>query len=153
VLVTDPNHANLRRGRSVGVPTFYGEFLGEAAEQSVEVLEYRTVLPATDDDAYSTLVVSDLGPEFGRDEVWRLARSTENRSRHALPPDLSGRTIGEGRTFDHFEGLLSEGWSVRLTRLTAGLDFEMWRERWPHALSIGVLRSWGDVTLLPETPA
>ncbi|WP_373503661.1 cation:proton antiporter [Aestuariivirga sp.] len=152
VLVTDPNHANLRRARTIGIPTFYGDILGEAAEHSVEFLEYRTVLAASDNDAYNTLVVADLGPEFGRDEVWRLARPTENQSRHALPPSLSGRVIGEGRTFDHFECLMSEGWSVRLTRMTDEFDFEMWRERSPDARLLGVLLSTGKVTFLPETP-
>ena len=87
VLVTDPNRANLRHARSAGIPTFYGDILGEAAEHSVEFLEYRTVLAATDNDAYNTLVVADLGPEFGRDEVWRLARPTENQ----VPPRPSAQ--------------------------------------------------------------
>ncbi|MGI1664201.1 cation:proton antiporter [Palleronia sp. KMU-117] len=152
VLVTDPNRTNLRRARSAGIPTFYGDILGEAAEHSVEFLEYRTVLAATDNDAYNTLVVADLGPEFGRDEVWRLARPTDNRSRHALPPSLSGRVIGGGRTFEHLEGLMSEGWTVRLTRMTDEFDFEMWRERVPDALLLGVLLPTGEVTFLPEAP-
>ncbi|WP_068307329.1 cation:proton antiporter [Aliiruegeria sabulilitoris] len=117
-LITDPNRANLQRARDAGIPTFYGDILGEAAEHSVEFIEYRTVLAATNNDAYNTLVVADLGPEFGRARVWRLARSKENRARHALPPGLAGRSIGEGRTQEYLDDLVKQGWSMRVTRIT-----------------------------------
>ena len=152
VLVADPNRTNLLRARTDGIPTFYGDILGEAAEHSVEFLEYRTVLAATDNDAYNTLVVADLGPEFGRDQVWRLARSQENRSRHALPPGLAGRSIGEGRTCEFLDGLIAVGWTIRLTRLTEEFDFDMWREGAPDAVLLGVQKPDGGLTFLADAP-
>lgn len=153
VLIADPNRASLTKARTEGVPTFYGDILGEAAEHSVEFLEFRSVLAATDNDAYNTLVVADLGPEFGRDQVWRLARSKETQARHALPPGLAGRSIGEGRTFEHLDGLVAQGWTVRLTRITEEFDFAMWREKSPEALLLGVLRPDGALAFLPQEPA
>lgn len=133
VLVADPNRANLQMARAQGIPTYYGDILGEAAEHTIELLEYRTVLAATDNDAYNTLVVANLAPEFGRNHVFRLTRSKESQSSHALPPSLSGRSIGEGRTFRNLEAAIEAGKSIRLTRLTAEFDFDRWRAMEPDA--------------------
>ena len=64
VLVTDPNRDHLRSARAAGVPTYYGDVLGEAAESNVEFLAYRYILAASDNDAYNTLVATDIAPAY-----------------------------------------------------------------------------------------
>ncbi|SIN88421.1 cation:proton antiporter [Vannielia litorea] len=150
VLVSDTNHANLRHARAAGLPSFYGDILGEAAEHSVEFLEFSTVLAASDNDAYNTLVVTDLGPEFGRDRVWRLPRSKENRERHALPSGLSGRSIGEGRTLEALNGALRDGAIVKISRLTEQFGLADFIEQWPEAIPLAVLREDGRIEFRSE---
>ncbi|WP_343082061.1 sodium:proton antiporter [Ostreiculturibacter nitratireducens] len=150
VLVTDPNHGRLYRARAAGVPTFYGDILGEAAEQSVEHLHYETLIAASDNDAYNTLVATDLAPEFGRAKVWQIARAKEGKARHALPTQLGGRSFGSGRTHSEFEALMTEGWVFRVTRLTEEFGYEDWREKRPGAILLGRLSEKGEFSFVRE---
>ncbi len=148
VLVCDPNHAHLIRPRTAGVPTFYGDILSEAAERQVELLTYRTIVAATDNDAYNTLVTTDLAPEFGRDNTFQIGRQRAGNSRHALPTQLGGRPFGNGRTYDEFEAVMHEGWSFRMTRITEEFGFAEWRGRRPDAILLARIAKDGEVRFL-----
>ncbi|OWY07129.1 cation:proton antiporter [Thioclava sp. IC9] len=145
VLITDPNHAHLIRPRANGLKTFYGDILGEAAEDKVELMAYSTLLAATDNDAYNTLVATDLAPELGRDKVWQVPRQKDDRERHALPTQLGGRRFGEGRTLEGWETLLAEGWRFRVTRITEEYTLAQWREKRPKAKPVMVVAKSGDL--------
>ncbi|SLN45418.1 K(+)/H(+) antiporter NhaP [Aquimixticola soesokkakensis] len=151
VLVIDPNRARLSRARSAGLPVFYGDVLSEAAEDNLEFMIYETVIAATENDAYNTLVTSDLGPEHGRENVWQIARENAEKSRHALPNQIGGRPFGGGYTFRQLEDLMIEGWTVKFTRLTEEFTFEQWKDTRPEAVLIGRLDLEGKLRqLLPE---
>ena len=94
MLLTDPNYGRLMRARVEGVPVFMGDILSEAAEENLELVRYDTLVAATDNDAYNTLVATDLGPEFGREKVFQVAREKRESARHALPATLGGRSFG-----------------------------------------------------------
>ncbi|TNE69677.1 MAG: sodium:proton antiporter [Rhodobacteraceae bacterium] len=143
VLVADPNHARLLRPRTAGLPVFYGDILGEAAEDSLEILSFETLIAATENDAYNTLVATDFGSEFGRDQVWQIAREKGERARHSLPSQLGGRPFGAGKTFGELEELMKQGWRITATPLTEDYGFDQWKEDRPHALLLGRLVSGG----------
>jgi hypothetical protein len=145
VLVTDWNLGHLRFARAAGLPIFYGDILSEAAENKVEFIGYSTILAATDNDAYNTLVATDLAPEFGRDKVWQLPRMKSESQRHSLPVTLGGRRIGDGRTYDDYEALMAEGWTIRTTKLTEEYSFEVWREDRPASVLLCVIAASGDL--------
>jgi len=147
VLMTDPNHGHLRPARGQGIPTFYGDILSEAAEQNIELVSYATLVAATDNDPYNTLVATDLAPEFGRENVYQLTREKESRARHALPSTLGGRAFAQGKTYAEFEGLIRDGWEFRLTRLTAAYTLEHWRAEMTDALLVLVIQPSGDLRL------
>ena len=73
---------------------FYGDILSEAAESKVEFFGFVTILTATDNDGYNTLVATDLLSEFGRDKVWQLPRMKSDSPRHSFPVTLAARHIG-----------------------------------------------------------
>ncbi|TQS72431.1 sodium:proton antiporter [Rhodobacteraceae bacterium] len=150
VLVTDPNHAHLIRPRAAGLKTFYGDILGEAAEDTVELMAYSTVLAATDNDAYNTLVATDLGAELGRAQVWQTARLKEDRKRHTLPTQLGGQPFGDGRTFDTFRDMVRDGWTFRITRLTEEFTIEDWRERRPGAIPVLRITPRGELRFVDK---
>lgn len=141
VLITDPNHDHLRIARSVGVKTFYGDILGEAAEHSVEFLAYDSILAASDNDAYNTLVATDLAPEFGRESIWQLARNKEDGARHALPNQLGGQAIDGNRTLSKYLELLADGWIFRTTRLTEEYRLEAWKAAREGAIPLAVVQN------------
>lgn len=139
VLITDTNRDHLRTARAVGVQTFYGDILGEAAEHNVEFIAYGAILAASDNDAYNTLVATDLGPEFGRETIWQLARHKEDRARHSLPTQLGGRPLQSNRTLGQYLDLLADGWIFRTTRLTSEYSLAAWREARPGAVPLAVV--------------
>lgn len=131
VLMTDPNFGNLRAARVAGVPTFSGDILSEAAEQRLEFVSYATLVAATDNDAYNTLVATDLAPEYGRDNVFQVNRERGESARHQLPQTLGGRMFGPDLTHAGLEQLIREGWRFRTTRLTEAFTFDDWRAEAP----------------------
>ncbi|MGR3461771.1 MAG: cation:proton antiporter [Roseovarius sp.] len=136
VLVSDPNHARLRAARAAGLDTFFGDILSEAAENRVELVIFGQVVALTDNDAYNTLVTTDLAPEFGRDNVFQLRRAREEDARHALPATLGGKRIGGALDYRTLARRMTDGWRVRTTRLSADYTAENWRTDNPEAVPL-----------------
>ena len=139
VLVSDPNRDHLRSARTAGVPTYYGDVLGEAAEMNVEFLAYSYILVASDNDAYNTLVATDLAPDFGREAIWQVAREKDDRPRHSLPSQLGGREFADGRTLADLNAMLADGWVFRTTRLSGEYSLDDWRAARPGAVPLVTL--------------
>jgi hypothetical protein len=72
-LIVDNNWNELSNARAAGIPTHYGEILSETAEFSLDLVGYGTLLAATDNDAYNTLVLKDYAFDFGRQNVFQIA--------------------------------------------------------------------------------
>jgi len=142
--MTDPNYGHLRAARAAGLATFSGDILSTAAEHRVELVSYATVVAATDNDAYNTLVATDLAPEFGRENVFQVTRHGKDNARRQLPATLGGRSFGPDLTNDGFEDLVNDGWTFRVTRLSDEFTLEDWRASRPDAHMIAWI-SAGDV--------
>lgn len=150
VLITDPNHGHLRAARIANIPTFSGDILSEAAEHRLEWVGYQTVLVATDNDAYNTLVATDLSPEFGRDNVFQITREKSESARHQLPKTLGGKPFGTGETYAGLQALIAQGWTYRVTRLTAEYGFSDWREKRPNAKLLARVSAAGEVKFISK---
>lgn len=148
VLIADANRARLRSAREAGLPVFFGDILSEAAEHGVEITSYGRVLAVSDNDAYNTLVATDLGPEFGRDNVFQLKRAKQDSRRHALPSTLGGRAIAGGLTYLDLASKMSAGWRVRATNLTEEYTFENWRAANPDAIVLAEHDEGGDLRVI-----
>ncbi|MGV6813151.1 MAG: cation:proton antiporter [Brevirhabdus sp.] len=148
VLLSDPNHGHLRAARIAGLPTFFGDILSEAAEQHVELVGFATLVAATDNDAYNTLVTTDLAPEFGRDNVYQVVPEKAESARHALPATLGGRAFACGRSFSETESLMAEGWSFAQSELREGDTLDTWRAAHPQALLMARVLPSGEIGLL-----
>ena len=148
VLMTDPNYGHLRAARAAGISTFSGDILSEAAEERLELVSYETLVAATDNDAYNTLVATDLAPEFGRDNVFQVMRERSDNTRHQLPRTLGGRMFGPEETHTGMDKLISDGWTFRVTRLTDEFTFEDWRAEQPHAHLVARLAPGGVIKLI-----
>lgn len=133
VLMTDPNYGNLRAARTAGLSTFSGDILSEAAEERLELVSYETLVAATSNDAYNTLVATDLAPEFGRDNVFQVMRTKSDNARHQLPRTLGGAKFGPEETHEGMNRLVRDGWTFRVSRLTEEHGFDEWRKMHPDA--------------------
>lgn len=98
VIFSDANRGRLLGARRLGIEVFGGDILSDAAEHQVELLNYRTNIAATENDACNILVATDFGPEFGRETCWQIARAKSENARHAPPAQLGGRLFAGART-------------------------------------------------------
>ncbi len=145
VLMTDPNFGHLRGARTAGVPTFSGDILSEAAEHRLEFINYGTLVCATDNDAYNTLVATDLAPEYGRENVFQITREKSDSARHQLPATLGGRKFGPELGYQALEDLVWKGWTFRLTPLSEEFGFADWRAAHPGSHLLGMLSEKGTI--------
>jgi hypothetical protein len=136
VMIVDPNHAHLRGAREAGLPVFYGDILSEAAEHRIDHVAYETLICATDNDAYNTLVATDLAPEFGRDHVYQIKRVREASARHALPVTLGGKALAMDESFFEVNARITKGWELRVTALSDAFTVEDWRTKNPEAIAL-----------------
>ena len=148
VLMTDPNFAHLRGARTAGISTFTGDILSEAAENRLEFINYGTLVCATDNDAYNTLVATDLAPEYGRENVFQIRREKSDSARHQLPSSLGGRRFGPDESFLGLERLIADGWTVRVTPLSESFSLEDWRAERPDSLILGYIPDGGSIQFI-----
>ncbi len=148
VLVADTNSRYLNEARDVSIPTFHGDILSEAAEHSVELVAYRTVVAATENDAYNTLVATDLAPEFGRAHAYQVARITPDGARHALPATLGGRRFGANDTIVALNRRIEKGWTFDVSRLGSDQGLAVWRETHPDAVAIAEVTPQGELRMI-----
>lgn len=148
VLMTDPNFGHLRRARSAGIPTFSGDILSEAAEHRLEFINYGTLVAATDNDAYNTLVATDLSPEYGRENVFQIMREKSESARHQLPRTLGGQRFGPDMPYRDLENLVADGWTFRVTRLSDEFGFDAWRAEHTDSVLLGWLPDGGSIKLV-----
>lgn len=148
VLMTDPNFIRLRKARAAGIDTFSGDILSEAAEQRVELVSYATLIAATENDAYNTLVTTDLAPEFGRENVFQVMREKSESSRHQLPRTLGGRPLGLDATHTELRQLVAEGWQFRSSRLSEEFTLEDWRNESPDARLLAQITTGGEIKFM-----
>ena len=151
VIIVDPNITHLRAAREAGLDTFYGDVLSEAAEERVEFMSFEKLICASDNDAYNTLVATDLAPEFGRENVLQVKRVRDTSSRHVLPATLGGKAFGADETFFEVNAAIAGGAVFRVTRLTEEFTLEDWRATQPEAVPMAELTPNRTLRLLgPE---
>ena len=118
VVISDTNHRNLRSARDLGVPVFYGDVLSEAAEHMLELHRYDYTIALSENEAYNTLVTTDLAPEFGRNNIFQLRRDREHSSRHELPSTLGGRPFLGDETYSSSLDKILLDWRMGVTRIS-----------------------------------
>ena len=142
-MIVDRNWFRLRSARDAGLKVYHGEILSETAEHTLDLGAYGAVLAATDNDGYNALVGTDLGPEFGRGQVFQVGRCDETEGRRALPATLGGRAFAEGLPYEDFARLEAAGWAFRVTKLTEEFDLNDYLARNEGAKILGRIKESG----------
>jgi NhaP-type Na+/H+ or K+/H+ antiporter len=148
VMISDPNRSHLRDAREAGLNIYTGDILSEGAEHRLDLMAYATVVAATDNDAYNTLVATDLAPEFGRENVYQLNREASDNARYALPPKLGGQAVAAGETYWEVQRRMWDGWEFRTTTLSDEFTLQDWYDRNPEGIPIADIGPRGTLRLL-----
>ncbi|MBP0482976.1 cation:proton antiporter [Sagittula salina] len=148
VIIADTNHGRLRQAREAGVPVFSGDILSEVAEERVELMAFEKIIAASGNDAYNTLVATDLGPEFGRDNVYQLKRVKQTATRHALPATLGGRALALEQTFMEANAQIAGEAEFRVSTLSEEWTLKDWRAMLSDAVALAELTPGGRLRIL-----
>ncbi len=143
VLVADRNWFRLRPVRLASIESFHGEILSEAAEHTIDINRYGTLIAATDNDGYNALVCTDFGPEFGRNNVFQIGRHEALEGERDMPVTLGGRTFGAGLSFEEFAAKRREDWVFSRTRIGAEYGFEQYLKDREDSVILGIIRDKG----------
>ncbi|RKQ69791.1 sodium/proton antiporter (CPA1 family) [Litorimonas taeanensis] len=120
VTVADTNWRRLRGARLEGHTTFYGEVLSENADYSLDHSAFTSLIAATPNDAYNSLVCVEFAPELGRHRVFQVPGSDNDESdSDTIAFTSRGRTLtSRGRSFDSLTRDWWGGWRFRSTNLS-----------------------------------
>ncbi|MDN7244836.1 cation:proton antiporter [Planococcus shenhongbingii] len=128
VLIVDSAWGRLRLAREEGVPNFNGEILSEHTEYEKDLTPYETMIVASENDSYNSLVTSNFVPKLGRTHLFQTAIHIGNpKDFHA---SLSGKTLfGPEWNIQALEEKAEEGYAMRKTQLTEQFTYEKFREK------------------------
>ncbi len=130
VLVADTDWNRIREPRLADIPVYFGEILSEDAHDTVDAKRFAAVIAATPNDAYNTLVCTDLGPEVSRSSVFEIRNGARPPERQSLNFTLGGRSLTrdpEMRLLD-FQLDQALGWGFQATKLTDEFRFAAYQE-------------------------
>lgn len=150
VLIADTIRGHLRNARRMGLPQYFGDILSEPAEYSLDFVTYQQVIAATDNDAYNTLVCTDLGHRYGREFVYQPTRLQNLTRRHALPATLGGRILRGGLSYYDLNQRIAEGWGFHATGITDEFTLKDWQAHNPEALPFGCYAGKGALRIFDE---
>ncbi|MEO1036680.1 MAG: sodium:proton antiporter [Pseudomonadota bacterium] len=150
VLIADSSWHNLRAARLAGLPVFYGEILSEFAEESLEISHVRTVLAATSNDAYNSLVCTQIAPEVGQRRVFQLPLGNADDDPKSVARTNRGNiAFGRDVVFEKLWRLYVRGWKFYKTRLSESYSYsDFLGERPADSIEIAVLTAEGHFEFL-----
>lgn len=145
VLIADSSWHNLRPARLAGLPVFYGEILSEFAEESIEISHVRTVLAASSNDAYNSLVCTQIAPEVGQRRVYQLPLGAAEDDPKAVARTNRGNVaFGNEVVFERLWRLYVRGWKFYKTRLSENYSYsDFLGERPTECIEVGSLSAEG----------
>ena len=142
VLIVDENWRRLKEARMVNVSSYYGSVLSEYADIDLDLTDYRYFIAASDNDAYNTLLCSQMRGRFISKNVLQIKTGADEtlaaQSPHAL---RGGSAFAPPVTWDMLTINTYMGWVFRKTQLTAEYTYEAFRRDMPPD---GVVMAWID---------
>lgn len=138
-LLADDDWDGIRRARMEGLATFYGNPVSAHADRHLDLTGMGHMFGLSTHRDRNSLACLHYQREFGRDKVYRLRNLApeENGQRTALNDRLVVPALFESAmTHARFAEMLTRGWRIKSTGLTATFD-------WPH-----FIEQYGSPSLL-----
>lgn len=119
ILLVDNKYMLLKEPRMAGVPTYYGELLSDDAEYALDYVKYHSLIAATYSPAYNALVCDKFAHDYGRENVFRVPPSIEERQKRIkLSQHIMGKSwTGHQLSTEKLSQLYSDGWRFFVKKL------------------------------------
>lgn len=113
ILIADTSRFALRRARKLSLETYRGDILEEALDDKIDLGQFQHMIISTDNESYNQLISSDLGPEFGYDQITAMAVEKDS------PGAKRGRILLESEAiYSDLIDRANDGWVFSKTRLS-----------------------------------
>lgn len=133
VVIADNRYRRTSRARMQGITVVYGDVLHEDTLDDLPMERIGSLLAATDDEAYNSLVCTRFIPFLGRERVLELSSRTEEGKE--VETHLAGRMPwGEGATWDKLVNGYWHGRRFKVTELSEEYDWARLLEDQPGAM-------------------
>ncbi len=149
VLMIDTNRTNVHESRMRGLPAWAGDASTEEALEEIDLAGVGRVVALTPNDGVNRLIMLRYTHEFGRREVYRLAKEA---SKEVDSAQRRGRVVfGSGTGHSALTRRFMTGQRVTRTKLTEQFDIDAFREtHGDEALVLFVVREDGSVRVNSE---
>ena len=128
VLLVDSHWNKLKSARLAGIPVHYGQILSDASYAVLDLSQISSVIAATPNEAYNTLVCTHFMPEFSRHHVYQL-RVDSLSDQHELSGSLKGRHLFDDKTLYHtLIARTHQKWRFHKTKFSESYSFENYLE-------------------------
>lgn len=122
ILVADTSRFALRRARKLSLETYRGDILEEALDDKIDLGQFQHMIISTDNESYNQLISSDLGPEFGYDQMTAMAVEKDS------PGAKRGRVLLETESvYSDLIDRANAGWVFSKTRLSDKFTYNDFR--------------------------
>lgn len=124
ITLADSNWSNINNARSLDVDTYYGNVLGENANEELNLDGIGKLMTLTPNDEVNSLAVIRYSSVFGSSEVFQLAPSSQLPSKdREMPDSLSGRFIfSEDLTYQTISSRIDNGWKFEVVDINKNLS-------------------------------
>lgn len=119
VVIADSEWGRLQGARQQGLDTWFGEVLSDMAEEAMALDNIYTVLAATGNNHYNSMVCNHYAPHIGRHRVFQPHDSGSDREKHQVPETRRGITaFSDNVSYAEMWTRLIRGWGFRKTSIT-----------------------------------
>ncbi|WP_108652840.1 cation:proton antiporter [Dongshaea marina] len=120
IRMTDQSWDNIREARMLNLPCFYGHPVSKHAELHLDLSGLGQVLNLSSHTDFGSLINAHYLGVFGRNKVFTLSiAKLEQSERLELADQYQGDLLfAEGMSFGKLASLISQGASIRTTRIT-----------------------------------
>ena len=119
VVIADTEWGRLQTARQQGVETWFGEVLSDMADEAMVLDNIYTVLAATGNNHYNSMVCNHFAPHIGRHRVFQPYDSGYERNKRVVSETRRGITAFSGNTtFAELWTRMIRGWTIRKTVIT-----------------------------------
>jgi NhaP-type Na+/H+ or K+/H+ antiporter len=119
VVIADTEWGRLQVARQQGIDTWFGEVLSDLAEETMALDNLYTVLAATGNSHYNSMVCNHFAPHMGRHRVFQPYDSGSERNNRVVSETRRGITaFSSNISFAEMWTRMIRGWTIRKTTIT-----------------------------------
>jgi len=152
VVIADTEWGRLQSARQQGVNTWFGEVLSDMADEAMALDNIYTVLAATGNNHYNSMVCNHFAPHLGRHRVFQPFDSGYERSKRVVSETRRGITAFSANvSFAELWTRMIRGWVIRKTVITETYTEKDFLAKLPEdAVRLAILPESGKLEWLSQ---